>query len=106
MFVCVVVFFETDVHMRVCLNSSWNLRKLVTAINTNFRQLGGSICNVKKIYYRCPYITLTDASSDGTDMYYWDHVENDTIVYCMFSTHIGEVNRGVEDPLVLAVIIE
>ena len=105
MSVCCIVFFETDKQMRVCLNPQWKFRQLVSAINGSFGQLGGPIRRVRKIEYYCPYITLTDASPDGTYMHYWDRVENDLDVTCMFSAHSGEVSRGVEDPLVLAVVV-
>lgn len=61
---------------------------------------------VRKVEYRCPYITLTDASPDGTYMYYLDRIENDEDVQCMFLAHSGEVNRGVEGPLVLVVVVD
>lgn len=78
---------------------------MVSAINASFGQLGGPIQRVRKIEYYCPYITLADASPDGTYMHYWDRVENDLDVTCMFSAHSEEVSQGVEDPLVLAVVV-
>lgn len=104
--VCVLYyFFETDKHMRVSLNPQWKFRQLNSAINASFGQLGGSIRRVGKIEYYCPYITLTDASPDGTYMHYWDDVENDLDVTCIFSAHSGEVIRGIEDLLVLAIVV-
>src|SRR3954468_10469635 len=96
-----VVFFEEGSHMRVCLNPHWNFQRIVRAINTGFRQLDGPTRKVNQIDYRCPYITLTDNNPEGTYMYYWDRVKDDVDVDLMFWTHSGEVNRGVEDPLVL-----
>lgn len=78
---------------------------MVSAINASLGQLGGPIRRIRKIEYYCPYKTLTDASPNGTYMHYWDRVENDLNVTCMFSTHSGEVSRGVEDSLVLAIVI-
>lgn len=91
--------------MRVSLNPQWKFRQLISAINASFRQLGCPIRRVRKIEYYCSYITLTDASLDGTYMHYWDRVENDLDVSYMFSTQSGEVSRGVEDPLVLVVFV-
>lgn len=87
-----VMFFETDSHMRVCLNLHWNFRQLVSVINISFRQLGGPIRSVIKIEYYCPYITPTNASPYDTYLYYWDHIENDLDAVCMFFTHSGEVS--------------
>lgn len=102
---CCIIFFETDKQMRVCLNPQWKFRQLVSAINVSFGQLGDPIRRVRKIEYYCPYITLTDASPDATYMHYWDHVENDLDVTCMFSAHSGEVSRGVEEKLILAAVV-
>lgn len=64
-----------------------------------------SIRNVRKVEYRCPYIVLTNDSSNDTYQYYWDRIQNSLDVYCMFDMHIWEVNRWVEDPFVLCVVV-
>ncbi|KAI5440003.1 hypothetical protein KIW84_025387 [Lathyrus oleraceus] len=94
--VCGLVFYGHGKKMSVCLDPQWNFRTLISAIHIGFRQLGGRRMKVRKVEYRCPYITLTDASPDGTYMYHLDRIENDEDVQCMFSAHGGEVNRGVE----------
>ena len=101
-----LVFYGHGEKMSVCLDPQWNFRTLISSIHTGFRQLGGRRMKVRKVEYRCPYITLTDASPDGTYMYYLDRIENDEDVQCMFSAHSGEVNRGVEGPLVLVVVVD
>ncbi|XP_058776647.1 uncharacterized protein LOC131650967 [Vicia villosa] len=106
MSVWAVVFFEEGEHIRVCLNPHWNFSRVVKAINIGFQQLDGPTRKVKQIDYHCPYITLTDASPEGTYIYYWDRVKSDVDVDLMFWTYSGEVNRDVQDPLVLAVILE
>lgn len=37
---------------------------------------------------------------------YRQHIPNNLDVNCMFEIHSGEVNRDVDDPLVLGVIVE
>ncbi|KAI5444616.1 hypothetical protein KIW84_013037 [Lathyrus oleraceus] len=106
MSVCGLVFYGHSEKMSVCLDPQWNFRTLISAIHTGFRQLGGRRMKVRKVEYRCPYITLTDASPDGAYMYYLDRIENDEDVQCMFSAHSGEVNIGVEGPLVLVVVFD
>ncbi|KAI5448639.1 hypothetical protein KIW84_015877 [Lathyrus oleraceus] len=73
----------------VCLDPQWNFRTLIAAIHTGFRQLGGRRMKVRKVEYRCSYTLLTDASPDGTYMYYLDRIENDEDVQSMFSAHSG-----------------
>lgn len=77
MSVCGLVFYGHVEKMSVCLDPQWSFITLISAIHTGFRQLGGRRMKVRKVEYHCPYITLTDASPDGTYMYYLDRIEND-----------------------------
>lgn len=99
-----LVFYEQDKKISVFLDPQWNFITLIAAIHTGFRQLGGHRMKVRKVKYHCPYIMLTDASPEGTYMYYLDHKENDLDVQCMFSAYSGEVNIGVEGSLMLVVV--
>lgn len=96
-----LVFYGHGEKISVCLDPQWNFRTLISVIHVDFRQLGGRRMKVRKVEYCCPY-----ASHDGTYMYYLDCIENDENVQCIFSAHSGGVNRGVEGPLVLVVVVD
>ena len=106
MFVQGLVFYGQEKKISVFLDPQWNYKTLIAAIHIGFRQLGGCRMKVSKVQYRCPYITLIDASPDGTYMYYLDRIEIDVDIQCMFSAHSGEVNRGVDGQLVSVVIVD
>ena len=71
------VFYEQDEKISVRLDPQWNFKTLIAIIHIGFRQLGERRMKVRKVEYRCPYITLTDVSPAGTYMYYLDRIEND-----------------------------